>query len=73
VNMKVSLLNSLSLLALAMAHGVHDQSPLGPHKRLWYNSLPGDGGTQVCFVPSYNRGSRLGGREAQRKRGFRLY
>lgn len=41
----------LSLFALAgcvLAHGNHDQTPIeGPHKGLWYNTLPGDGGTQV--------------------------
>lgn len=30
------------------AHSSHDQAPIaGPHKSLWYNTLPGDGGTQV--------------------------
>lgn len=34
---------------VVLAHGDHhDQEPLeGPHKKLWYNTLPGDGGTQV--------------------------
>lgn len=34
----------------ALAHGDHEhQFPIaGPHKALWYNTLPGDGGTQVC-------------------------
>lgn len=47
------LLKSLALLATAgcaLAHGDHDheQTPIsGPHKSLWYNTLPGDGGTQV--------------------------
>ena len=44
-----------SLLALAAtvmagvaAHADHAQEPIaGPHKGLWYNALPGDGGTQV--------------------------
>lgn len=46
------------LAGLAAAHGDHghDQDPIeGPHKGLWYNTLPGDGGTQVSFngcVPS---------------------
>lgn len=32
------------------AHGGHEQEPIaGPHKSLWYNTLPGDGGTQVCM------------------------
>lgn len=39
-----------ALAAAVRAHGDHgsDQEPLqGPHKSLWYNTLPGDGGTQV--------------------------
>jgi agmatinase len=39
-----------ALAASVIAHGDHghDQEPLeGPHKSLWYNTLPGDGGTQV--------------------------
>jgi agmatinase len=37
------------LAARVSAHGDHaDQMPIaGPHKSLWYNTLPGDGGTQV--------------------------
>lgn len=38
------------LAAVVAAHGDHsnDQDPiLGPHGGLWYNTLPGDGGTQV--------------------------
>lgn len=42
---------TLGVLTLsAEAHGDHghDQEPLsGPHEKLWYNVLPGDGGTQV--------------------------
>ena len=38
----------LALTALVAAHGDHDQTTIeGPHKSLWYNTLPGDGGTQV--------------------------
>ena len=40
----------LGLVAFAQAHGDHNsqQEPIvGPHKSLWYNTLPGDGGTQV--------------------------
>jgi agmatinase len=40
----------LSCAAVAIAHGDHDQDqePMyGPHEGLWYNTLPGDGGTQV--------------------------
>ena len=39
-----------ALAASAAAHGDHDhdQAPIeGPLKQLWYNTLPGDGGTQV--------------------------
>ncbi|KAF2089932.1 Arginase/deacetylase [Saccharata proteae CBS 121410] len=40
------------LVALAAAHGDHeDQKPVsGPHKGLWYNSLPGDGGKQADSI-----------------------
>lgn len=41
------------LAASAVAHGdhAHDQIPIqGPHKALWYNTLPGDGGTQADSV-----------------------
>jgi agmatinase len=40
----------LSFAAAVAAHGDHDhdQEPLaGPLQKLWYNTLPGDGGTQV--------------------------
>jgi agmatinase len=40
----------LSLAAVVAAHGGghSDQVPIqGPHAGLWYNKLPGDGGTQV--------------------------
>ncbi|KAM0418982.1 hypothetical protein ACHAPT_012033 [Fusarium lateritium] len=34
-----------------MAHAGHEQEPLsGPHQSLWYNTLPGDGGTQADSV-----------------------
>lgn len=39
----------LALSALASAHG-NLQTPIaGPHQSLWYNTLPGDGGTQVSY------------------------
>ncbi|EGU78784.1 hypothetical protein FOXB_10710 [Fusarium oxysporum f. sp. conglutinans Fo5176] len=44
---------SLSLASVALAHGDHghDQEPMsGPHQGLWYNTLPGDGGTQADSV-----------------------
>jgi agmatinase len=40
----------LSFVAAVAAHGDHDhdQEPIeGPLQDLWYNTLPGDGGTQV--------------------------
>ena len=41
----------LSCLALATAHQAVDQEPIaGPHKSLWYNTIPGDGGTQVSRI-----------------------
>lgn len=43
----------VALAAVAAAHGDHDhdQVPIaGPHKGLWYNTLPGDGGTQADSV-----------------------
>lgn len=45
-----------ALAASVTAHGVHeDQSPiLGPHQSLWYNTLPGDGGTQVGAMCQYS-------------------
>lgn len=38
-----------ALVGATYAHGHHDdQTPIeGPHQGLWYNQLPGDGGTQV--------------------------
>jgi agmatinase len=48
----------VAFAAVAAAHGDHghDQAPIaGPHKGLWYNTLPGDGGTQVrspCLQPT---------------------
>ncbi|KAJ5782441.1 Ureohydrolase [Penicillium paradoxum] len=41
----------VAFFALATAHGDHSQSQLaGPHQGLWYNTLPGDGGTQADSV-----------------------
>jgi hypothetical protein len=38
----------LGIASVVIAHGSHDQEPIeGPHQSLWYNTLPGDGGTQV--------------------------
>jgi len=47
--MLVNLFTVGYLAATVLAHGDHEnQLPIsGPHKALWYNTLPGDGGTQV--------------------------
>ncbi|PGH16214.1 agmatinase [Helicocarpus griseus UAMH5409] len=46
-----STISMLVLAAAASAHFNHDQTPLaGPHMSLWYNTLPGDGGTQADSV-----------------------
>ena len=48
VKMHISRQILVSFLALAVAHSDHAQTPIeGPHKSLWYNTIPGDGGTQV--------------------------
>ncbi|PVI05721.1 Arginase/deacetylase [Periconia macrospinosa] len=40
-----------SLAPLVAGHGDHDQAPIsGPLQDLWYNTLPGDGGTQADSV-----------------------
>lgn len=39
---------ALGWAAIASAHAGHEQASLsGPHESLWFNNLPGDGGTQV--------------------------
>ncbi len=40
---------AVCLAASVLAHDDHDaqKSMEGPHNSLWYNNLPGDGGTQV--------------------------
>lgn len=44
----VGLLYAAGLAVVVFAHGDHGQTPIaGPHKSLWYNTIPGDGGTQV--------------------------
>lgn len=47
--MLTNILTVAALCASALAHAEHEhQVPIaGPHKSLWYNTLPGDGGTQV--------------------------
>ncbi|KAG9653910.1 hypothetical protein KCU64_g7568, partial [Aureobasidium melanogenum] len=41
-----------AIAAGVSAHGDHSQETFkeGPHKSLWYNTLPGDGGTQADSV-----------------------
>merc|ERR1712000_475926 len=42
---------SSALVAAVNAHGNHQETlKEGPHKSLWYNTLPGDGGTQADSV-----------------------
>lgn len=42
---------SLLAFAVAVAHEDHAQAPIqGPHESLWYNTIPGDGGTQADSV-----------------------
>lgn len=46
--MIVPTLSFVALAAVAAAHADHRQKTMaGPHQGLWYNTLPGDGGTQV--------------------------
>ncbi|KAA8569479.1 hypothetical protein EYC84_001109 [Monilinia fructicola] len=64
--MLVNILTAASLISIARAHGGdHEgQMPIaGPHKSLWYNTLPGDGGTQGAPFDtgtSYRPGARFG-------------
>lgn len=47
------LLHVIGFAAAVFAHGDSSQLPIaGPHKSLWYNTLPGDGGTQVTSSDS---------------------
>lgn len=51
--MRSTALSTIAFAAAVLAHGDHsqDQSPIsGPHQGLWYNTLPGDGGTQVSLI-----------------------
>jgi agmatinase len=46
--MKTSVKTLAAFAAVAAAHGDHHQKSIeGPHQGIWYNTLPGDGGTQV--------------------------
>lgn len=49
-----------ALAATVTAHDDHNQDPIaGPHKSLWYNTLPGDGGTQVQTTSSHTQSIRI--------------
>ncbi|KAJ5708855.1 agmatinase [Penicillium malachiteum] len=51
--MRLVIAGVIALAGLAVAHGnpSHDQTPIaGPYKDIWYNTLPGDGGTQADSV-----------------------
>lgn len=56
-----SIAGLLALSGFTAAHGNHAQSPIaaGPHQGLWYNTLPGDGGTQVSLISFTSRGTFL--------------
>jgi len=46
-------LSLVSFAVVAAAHSNHAQKPFsGPHRDLWYNTIPGDGGTQADAVYS---------------------
>jgi hypothetical protein len=46
-----STLSLLAISAIASAHSDHRQQAIaGPHQNLWYNTIPGDGGTQADSV-----------------------
>jgi agmatinase len=48
-------LSLVSFAAVVAAHGNHAQQPVsGPHRGLWYNTIPGDGGTQVRIIHTWN-------------------
>jgi hypothetical protein len=58
--MLTNILAVAALTAGALAHGDHEQIPIaGPHKALWYNTLPGDGGTQVSKASSQTSSTNL--------------
>lgn len=58
--MFTNILTVASLAIGVLAHGDHNQMPIaGPHKALWYNTLPGDGGTQVCLLMEHSSNKSL--------------
>lgn len=54
--MLYSILAVAALAVDVMAHDDHNQKLIaGPHQSLWYNALPGDGGTQVNLFHQIDR------------------
>lgn len=52
--MRSATLLYIGFAAAVVAHGDHQQKPIeGPLQSLWYNTLPGDGGTQVGPPPQF--------------------
>ena len=53
--MWTSLAGVIVLAATVLSHDHdHDQEIIeGPHQKLWYNVLPGDGGTQVSQLRTF--------------------
>lgn len=49
--MLLSIASLFAFSAVASAHGNHQTPLTGPLQKLWYNTLPGDGGTQVSIRP----------------------
>ncbi len=70
----LNFIHLLSWAAVAAAHGNHDhQAPIsGPLQNVWYNALPGDGGTQVRKQPTPNVTQLLSGPNFDRRIPFFL-
>lgn len=49
--MFLSITTLFAFSAAVSAHGSHQTPLTGPLQKLWYNTLPGDGGTQVSIRP----------------------
>lgn len=65
----IAIASALAAAVLAHSDHSHDQEPIaGPHKSLWYNTLPGDGGTQVS-----GNGETLGKHSLTVEGRFRLF
>jgi len=72
--MLTSFLTVAAFATVLLAHGDHEQTPIaGPHKSLWYNTIPGDGGTQVGYaVVSIGLVADSGCRQIRSSRAYRL-